>query len=155
MTTNYKQATNAVETDEVFLSLLEFTHTDLATPIYFVNDTVSIVSNGITYEPYPFRIVLPDDVEGKLPEVKLTIDNVDRQLIEAVRGFSNPPEVTLKEVLASAPDTIEMQIDNMKLRNLNYDTFTITGALVIDSPMSRRFPASNYNPKQYPALFYR
>jgi len=154
-TAEFKQASNAVETEEIFLMLLDFTHPEIVEPLYFVNNTVEIISNGVTYQPYPFRVTLPEDTEGVLPEVKLTIDNVDRQLTEAIRGFNNPPEVTLKVILASAPDTVEMQIDNLKLRNINFDAFTISGALIIDSPMSRRFPASRYNPKQYPALFYR
>ena len=152
---NFKQASNAVETGEVFLSLLEFTHSDMPEPIYFVDNTVAVVSNGITYEPYPFRITLPEDKQGVLPSVQLTIDNVDQRLIEAVRGFSNPPVVTLKIILASEPDNIEIQLDNLKLRNLTFNAFTITGSLVLDSPMGRRFPSGVYNPKQYLALFYR
>ena len=151
----FEQASNAVETGEIFLTLLEFTHPEMVTPLYFVDDTVSITSNGTVYEPYPFRIALPEDSEGILPEVKLTIDNVDQTLIEAIRGFSNPPIATVKIILAYAPDTIEIQLDNLKLRNVHFDAFSITGALVIDSPLSRKFPAGTFNPKQYPALFYR
>lgn len=154
-TLNFKQASNAVETEEIFLMLLDITHPDIPEPLYFVDNTVSITSNGVVYQPYPFRITLPEDTEGVLPEVKLTIDNVDRTLTEAIRGFSNPPEVTLRVILASIPDTVEMQIDNLKLRSIKFDAFSMTGALIIDSPMSRRFPASTFNPKQYPALFYR
>ena len=154
-TVTFEKASNAVETGEIFLTLLEFTHSELGTPLYFVDNTVSITSNSIVYEPYPFRITLPEDTQGVLPEVGLTIDNVDRTLTEAIRGFNNPPNVTLKVILASAPDTIEMQIDNLKLRNISFNAFTVSGSLIIDSPMSRKFPASTYNPKQYPALFYR
>lgn len=148
------QASNAVETGEVFLSLLEFTHPDLPDALYFVDNTVAIVSNGITYNPYPFRITLPEDNEGVLPSVDLTIDNVDQTLIEAIRGFNNPPIVTLKIILASNPDTIEIQLDNLKLRNVKFDVFTISGKMVMDSPLGRKFPSGTYNPKQYLALFY-
>ena len=121
----FKQASNAVETGEIFLSLLEFTHTDLPDPIYFVDNTVEVISNGKTYQPYPFRITLPEDKVGVLPSVDLTIDNVDQTLIEAIRGFSNPPIVTLKIILASNPDNIEIQLDNLKLRNVKFEMLTI------------------------------
>jgi len=152
---NFIKATNAVETEEVFLTLLEISHPDMTEVIKFVDNTVAIHSLGEIYEPYPFRITLPEDKEGILPEVKLTIDNVDRRLTDAIRGFSNPPLVTLKIILASDPSIVEMRLDNMKLRNVRFDMYTITGSLVLDSPLSRKFPAATYNPKQYPAIFYR
>lgn len=151
----FNQASNAVETGEVFLSLLEFTHKDLAEPIYFVDNTVAIQSNGITYLPYPFRLTMPDDKVGVLPTVQLSIDNVDRSLNELIRDLVNPPNVTLKIILASNPNAIEIQLDDLKLRNISFDAFTITGALIMDSPLGRNFPASTFNPKQYPSLFYR
>ena len=152
---NFVQASNAVETEEVFLTLLEITHPDMPDVIRFVDNTLPIESNNNFYDPYPFRITLPEDRQGILPEVKLTIDNVDQRLITSIRGFSNPPLVTVKIILASAPDQIEMQLDNLKLRNVRFDAFTITGSLALDSPLSRKFPSGTYNPKQYPAIFYR
>ena len=53
------------------------------------------------------------------------------------------------------PDVIEIQIDNLKLRNVQFNAFTITGALVMDSPLGRNFPSGTYNPKQFLGLFYR
>jgi len=154
-TVNFTRASNAVETKEVFLTLLEFTHPDMPNAIYFVDNTTAIVSNGTTYDPYPFEITLPEDTEGVLPQVKLKIDNVDRVLTDAIRGFSNPPVVTLKIILASNPDTVEMKLENLKLRNVTFDMYSIKGNLVMDSPLARKFPASTFNPKQYPALFFR
>lgn len=151
----FQRGITAVETEEVFLTLLEISHDDMSETYYFVDNTVSILSNGVVYDPYPFRITLPEDKEGVLPQVKLTIDNVDRKLTEALRGYSNPPNAVVKIILASNPDQIEMMIDNLKLRNIRFDTFQIEGALIMDSPLGRKFPASTFNPKQYPALFYR
>lgn len=151
----FNQASNAVETGEAFLSLLEFTHLDMPDPLYFVDDIREVVSGGKTYLPYPFRITLPEDKENVVPSVNLTIDNVDRLLIEAVRQFSSPPEVTLKIVLSSAPDNIEIQLDNLKLRNIRFDAYTISASLLMDSPLGRIFPSSIYDPKQYFALFFR
>lgn len=155
MTSTFIKESNAIETEEVFLSLLTFTHPDMPEVLRFVDNTKEIVSNGETFLPYPFTIVLPDDKDGVLPQVKLSIDNVDKRLTTAIRGFSNPPIVTLQIILASSPDRVEIRLDHLKLRNVTFDAFTIEASLVIDSPMSRRFPASTYNPKQFLALFYR
>lgn len=130
----------ATETGNVWLILLEVNHTSLGTPHYLVNDTLEIESGGITYTPYPFEIILSDDDGERLPEVSLTIDNVHRDLVEIVRTMLEPPEITVKLVLSSDPDTVELTLSNLVLRNVDWDAYTLKGILYSDDILNQRYP---------------
>lgn len=133
----------SIETGEVFLLLLEIKHSTLTTPYRLVNNTEKIVHQGNDYIAYPFNIELAADDGDKLPEVRLTIDNVDRSLVQAIRSLSTPPEITLKLVIASQPDTVELTITDLILRAVTYDAYKITGTLYAEDILNSRFPAEN------------
>lgn len=145
------QSAQALETSEVWLLLMEIDHADLATPFYLVNNTEAITHDGQSYTAYPFTVVLSQDDGQHLPKVQLTIDNVDRTLIETVRTISDSPSVNIKLVLASQPDTIEIEISDLILREVEYDAFTISGTLYADDILNSRYPrdkislAAGYN----------
>ena len=130
----------ALETGEVWLLLLTIDHADLATPFYLVNNTESITSNLIEYIAYPFQIIMSPDDGEHLPKVQLTIDNVDRALVETIRSITDSPTVNIKLVLASQPDTVELEISDLILREVEYDAFTITGTLYADDILNSRYP---------------
>lgn len=137
------QSAQALETSEVWLLLMEIDHTDLATPFYLVNNRESITHNSTEYIAYPFSVVLSQDDGEHLPKVRLTIDNVDRALVETIRSISDTPTVNIKLVLASQPDTIELEISDLVLREVEYDAFTVSGTLYSDDILNSRFPESN------------
>jgi hypothetical protein len=57
-------------------------------PINLVNNNEPVTSNGIVYQPYPFRMTLPLDTGDKIPNITLTIDNVDQLIVNSIReGF--------------------------------------------------------------------
>ena len=134
------QSAQALTTSEVWLLLLKLDHADLATPFYLVNNTESVIHETIEYIAYPFSVVLAEDDGEKLPKVRLTIDNVDRALVETIRSISDSPSINIKLVLASQPNTVELEIDGLILREVEYDAFTITGTLYADDLLSSRFP---------------
>jgi len=113
------------------------------TPYRLVNNTANVSHMGNEYTAYPFDIVFASDDGQKLPEVKLTIDNVDRSLVEAIRGLQEPPAITLKLVLASQPDTVEITISDLILRAVTYDAYSISGTLYAEDIMNSRFPAES------------
>src|SRR5579885_2175455 len=81
-----RQAVNAQETGEVFLLLLTLDHDELAAPIRVVNNTVDIVSRGNTYIAYPFQLELPAEDADQISSVRLSIDNVDRTIVQSLRA---------------------------------------------------------------------
>lgn len=141
----------AEETDEVFLILVKIDHADLDQPIRVVNNIEEIVSGGETYVGLPFEVELPD--EGDRPgEARLSVDNVDRRIVEAIRTISTPPSVTIKVVLASQPDTIEYQLDGLTMRDVSYDAATVQGYLRYED-LSSENVADMIVPSRFPGLF--
>jgi hypothetical protein len=135
------KSAQALESDDPWLVLLEIAHPTWATPFRMVDNTVDVVSNGDTYIAWPFDLVMGDDDGEHLPEIKLTIDNVDRALVEIIRTTVNPPVMAIQIVLASQIDTVEVLIRDLTLREVEYDAQTITWTLYAESLADQRYPA--------------
>lgn len=153
LTTTAVQAANAQETGEVFLILLTISHASLSPSIRVVGNTEDIVSNGETFLAFPFEITLPDDAPESVAQVSLKIDNVDRQIVDAIRSISSPPTVSIDVILASDPDTIEAGPFNMTLLQSDYDVLTVTGELVFEDVLNEPFPGDSFDPVGFPGLF--
>lgn len=141
------------ETGEVFLILLEIDHDDLDDPLRFVDNTEDVTSNGDTYTAYPFLIDIPADDSDRLPSVQLSIDNIDRSILEALRGIDSPPTVNLSVILNSDPDTVELGPLEFTLKNIEYNAFVITGELSYEDILSEGFPKDSFSPENFPGLY--
>jgi hypothetical protein len=148
-----KAAVFAQETSEVILAILTIDHSSMATPIRVVNDYNNIVSQGETYLGFPFDITFPDDSESQLPSAKLTIDNVDRQIVEAIRTLTGPATMSLSLILQSTPDTIERGPYELQMRNVEYDAMTVSADLLNDDIFNEPYPGHAYTPANFPGLF--
>jgi hypothetical protein len=146
-------ALNAQSTDKVFLALLTITHPGMAQTVRVVNDMVNLTSRGNDYIALPFQIDLPAEIEEELPRVRLTIDNVDRLLVEAIRTLTSPPTIALEVVLASSPDTVEAGPFPFALRNAEYDSLVVTGELAFEDVLNEGFPAHSFTPNLFPGVF--
>ena len=132
----------ALSTDEVWWILLKIDHPVLAgNPFYLINETKNQTIGGQEYLAYPFNIVLATDDGEQLPKVKLTIDNVDRALVQTIREINDTPTVDIALVLSSQPTVTEIQISGLVLREVTYNAFTITGTLYSDDLLNSRWPA--------------
>lgn len=151
----FRRAVFAQQTNEVFLILLELYHASIGPPttLYFVNNYTNITSNGQEYIAFPFNIILPADTAEEDVRVQLSIDNVNRSIVEKIRSISGPPTVIIKVVLASQPDTIEFGPVTMKLRNVTWDDFIISGDLVINEIGDEPIPGRDYTPQNFAGLF--
>lgn len=143
----YKQ-----ESDDPFLSLLTLTHPSFGN-LYFVNNTESVISNGITFEPFPFELVLPADDGEAIKDIKLSLDNASLELIDELRSITDYIWVNLKLVLASNPDLVELELGELKINYIEYDASTITANLVMDNFLGTDLSSEKYTPSLYPGLF--
>lgn len=153
LSTTAKQAIFAQQTSEVFLLLLTINHADLASPIYVVNNTEDVVSNGNTFQAIPFRFQLPGEDGESLSQVTLTIDNVSKLLVTGVRSISTPLDLKLQVVLNSDPDTVEAGDFDMKIRDVSYNALQMSGRCNFNDLLNEPYPAHTYNPVDYPGLF--
>lgn len=135
----------------VFINLLTISLEGYDT-LYVANNNENVISRGITFLASQFAINLPRQTNDKMPDLSITINNVDRSLIEFIRGLPKPPNIQLEVVTNVDTDTVEMSVGFMRLVNVHYDALQITGQLSIDNMLSRKF-GETYLPKTYPGLF--
>lgn len=152
VTETLKASAFAAETDEAVIPLLTISHSSLGEPLRFARNGVDVTSRGNIYLAYPFDIDLPPQDSEKPPRSRLTIDNVDRQIVETIRQIVGPPTVTLEVVLASDPDVVESGPYPFILRNVDYDIGSVSGELTFVEVLTRRFPKGTFSPASHPGL---
>ena len=155
----------AQETEEVFVLLLEISNElDPSQPIRVALDSQSLDSkltvdgvdthgSAVTFAGGFFAIELPEEAGDNISTVRVSIDNVDRVIVQAIRNASNPPEVRLWIVLRSSPDLVEAGPYFLVLESAEYDAMTVTGELAFEDVTNRRFPQHEFTPHLVPGLF--
>jgi hypothetical protein len=145
----------AQETGEVFLTALTLNHSSFSSPLLFVNDQVALARTAGTFQPCAFLINLPNEEEDQVPQVQITLDNIDRSVLQKIRTISaERPTVMMEIVLASSPNTVEAGPFNFAILNINYDVGTIQGTIGFeDDFLSIAFPGDTYTPTNSKGLF--
>jgi len=153
----------APQTEQVFDVLLTLDHESIADgPIRLASEGLvtlpvagvpGIVSRSEEYLYLPFSFVLPNSEENQTANSQLQIDNISRDITQAARRMTSPATVTAEVVLASSPDTVEASVDGFSLINVEYDAFTVTGAISVELLDQRPFPSMNITPSGFPGSF--
>jgi hypothetical protein len=130
MTENAKKEVIKSETAAAFLCLLKLEAEGMA-PLYLVDNTEPVASNGIEYIPCAFKCVLPQqNDEGTSKACKIEIDNVDRRIAEVANETINTKiTATVSIIVAQTPDVIEEGPFRFILRNINITMETVSGEL--------------------------
>ena len=149
----FTAALMAQETGEAFLILVKIDHTSLSAPIRVTSDGVNTTSNGETFIAMPFELELPISDPDQPPRAKLTIDNVDRSIVTAIRSISTEATVDIDIVLASDPDTLEVSFTGFKLVNVSYDALTVEGDLSFENFFAEPYPSRVFSPADFPGGF--
>lgn len=161
---NLKQAVYAQETDVAVIVLLTLSTPDLLDDIRVCNVPVEkfddlgdnvygVVSNNQRYLFLPFDIELPQDDKTGAVSAKLTIDNVNRQIVQYARQTKKPINVNIQVVLSNNLDYVELESDDFKLSNVTYDGFSVSGNLTIDYLGLEPFPCGRFTPSGFKGLF--
>ena len=153
ISTGARQSLNAPETEDAFLILLTLSHADMAEPLRVTNGGEDVTSRGNLFTAYPFELSLPDDDAGQSPEARLVIDNIDRQIVRALRSLSTAPLVLIEIVRAAEPDVVEAKFEDFRLTNVSYDANLVQGNLTIEDFTAEPFPAGTFTPGHFPGLF--
>ena len=144
-------ATLLEETDEVFLTLLEITKEDDSI-LYLAANTEAVVSNGETYEAFPFELIFPSQTDSE-PVAKLRVANIDQRIGEEIQLLSDPAPVTFLRVLASSPDTVEDTYPGYELFDVSWDAMVVEGSLTQAQYTQEPWPAKRITPDKYPSIF--
>lgn len=101
---------------------------------------------------FPFNLDLPGEDTDSPSVARLRIDNVDRQIVEAVRGLPSGPMADLEVVLASQPETVEIGFYDLTIRAANYDAFIVEANMTFEQIFTE--PVSfEMTPARFPGLF--
>ena len=110
------------------------------TPIRVTSDGVETISNGNVFAPFPFEVILPDDVEGRTPQAQLRIDNTSQEIIAVLRGLATPPVLTMQIVRSSQSRHRRARMDRPGVARVVHDVGAITGTLTVDDLATEEFP---------------
>lgn len=143
----------ASNSNDPFLVLLTLTHPSFVSTVYLVNNNEDIISNGNTFVAFPMDITIPADDGRTEKNAQIVFDNVSLELIDEIRSVTSPIEVQLQMVLASDPDTVEIELSELKMGNVSYNASTITADLYLDDFLNTDLSNEKYTPTIYPGLF--
>lgn len=164
ITDNLRQASYAQETDVAVIILLTLHSSDMQEDIRVCNCPVEkftdlgeniygCTSNNNRYIFMPFNITLPQDDKTGAVTAKLTIDNVNRQIVQYARQTHAAINVDIQCILSNDLDTVELEYKDFKLTNVSYDAYTIEGDLSVDYLGLEPFPCGRFTPSGFPGLF--
>lgn len=143
----------AAQTGEIYLHIVKISHPDMDSDLHFVDDKVDLVRSDAVYKAAAFAAKLPSENDS-VPQIQLQIDNVDQSFIKVLRPLQSAPTLTISVVRASAPDVIEVGSYVVRLKQFDYDKFTITGTLGYEEDfLNERFPKDEFSPQTTPGIF--
>lgn len=143
----------ARETSEAFLALMQITGPGLE-PIRVVNNLESITRNGQVYQPWAFDGAPPEDGAQPSPTVTLTVDNIDRTVMEQLRNFQGVPVCELVWVMSSQPDRAVYGPFEFVIQQASADEMTIELQLGHEEDiLNQGWPGQLYGPTNSPGLY--
>lgn len=150
----YRETINALSAPESRLLLLQIDHPGLGAPIRVVCDTQDVTSNGNVYTGMAFRASVPDDQEGQLPQARLEVDNVGRDLVQwlEVSQGGLGATATLSEILRSNPNLVEWSI-TMDMTGVSVTPQVVSATLSYLDTLNQQAVGIQYRPDTAPGLF--
>ena len=155
-----KKAMLAPETDAVLLHLLTIKY-DEEVLLRVVDDKKELISNGNTFIPCGFKILLPDQTSDGNKTCRLQIDNSDiaiyREIkIAALNSIKDKKKITcdVGVIMASEPDIFIQGPLTFILRNITATVQSVSGELSDLYMHDRKFSSLTYNPEDFPGMFF-
>ncbi len=139
------------ESNDPFLILVTFQNPTFVARL--VNNSADIVSRGNIFTAFPMKIRLPIDDGESTRDIQIDLDNVSLDMINSFRSVTDSIGVTVEMVLASAPDVVQISIDDLSIGNVTYNATKISAQIVMDSFLSVAMTSENYTPTNFPGLF--
>lgn len=162
---NMLAAMHSRETGKVPVFLLRITHPLLAPDILLSTDPTErimldpqpvygTVSRGENYLYVGARVTVPDDKDRSPPTSKITIMDINQDLVPMVRRVrSPPPKLRLELVLADDPDVVEFAFPKLDMINVEGTRDNLTFECVLDLLLNEGYPAYSFNPAYFAGLF--
>lgn len=151
---------NTLQSDGVWLILLEINLSSLEEPVRIVRNTDKITWNGYEWQPFSFDIGdVSENSKGEIPTVTVKVSNVTKALqpyVELAKG-GNGSEVILRVVNSKylEGNTAEIEesfVVQSTTCDANWVTFTLGGDAILNSRFPRRRILKNRCPFKYKGI---
>lgn len=159
---NFKSAVFAQSTGECFIALLTISHPSFTDDIRVASDPYEVlpdagvrgvVSNGLEYVYLPFSLNLPAQDDTNIAKASISIDNINREIVAAVRQANSALTISISIVLSSNVDVPEITISDFRLERVTYDAHTVSGDISLEYFDLEPFPAKRFTPSDFPGMF--
>lgn len=140
------------ESNDPFLTLVTLSHEDFD-DIRLVNNNVDIVSRGLTFTAFPMKIRFPVDDGETARDFTIEFDNVSLLLIEEIRSVTTPISVKLEMILASMPNDVQIEQDELRIQNITYNASKVSAKIILDNFLNTEMTSERYGPTNFPGLF--
>lgn len=162
-----KEAYASAPSNLIIYHTLEIRHPSFTQPIRIVRDIVDLVATleadapanpgeTVTFVRYAFDFIKPEVNSNGVPQMQITIDNVDRIIgasIEGALGSTDLVEVTYREYIST--DLTGPQNDppiTLQVMAVTVDMFKVTATCGFPDLMNRKFPTVEYTSETFPGL---
>lgn len=158
----FKQAVFAQETDVAFILLVTLSNPGLTDDIRVASDPFEllpyagergVISRGLEFIYLPFSLSLPTEDDTSIAKAKISIDNVSREIVGAIRQTVGEIAFKVEIVLSSDVDTPESTLDDFILESVTYDALTIEGEISVQYFDLEPFPKARIVPSDFPGAF--
>ena len=125
-----------------------------ATPVLrLAINNENVVSNGDTYVARFADIVVQDIDGSEQPEATLSMDGVDRTIIQGLAGLNEPPLVDVAYVLGSARDDVVWSVSDLVMRSYRVSLPTVVARLQSQDYLNEASPGRLMDSTNTPAIF--
>ncbi|WP_020179642.1 hypothetical protein [Methylopila sp. M107] len=110
-------------------------------------------SRGEIFYWLPLSIVMPGYGEDVVPQFRISVDMIDREILDVLRASNVPADAKVEIVRASDPDFVASQHKGYKLAGAPWNDAATQLVLRQRSWDLEPFPAGTMNPTTFPGLF--
>lgn len=154
---------NAHESGDYLVTLLDFTHDDLAEPVRLCDVAVQrittapitygCVSNGDTYTYINIAYRRPEQISESQGRASIGIDNTGLELVTLLRSISSPISVQARIAHSSDLDTPFEVVSPMKAVTSSISAEEVVLELQTDILSTLPFPGRRLDVRQFPGMF--
>ena len=166
---NARLAQDAEGTAEIEIALFIIEHTDLPKPIRLSTDNAVRISddpyvlgtrstwrgsNPLT-EPFLWVIasaILPGDAEDAPATAQIVLENLDSEMVELLKSFTDPATIHMAGVLASSPDDIEVEQLDLQIVSADVTAGEITLQISREDMDLEPCPPGRFTRMRFPGL---
>jgi hypothetical protein len=160
---------DAEATDEIPVVLFEIMHPSLEKPIRLSTDNTERLSSDPLYygtrsswrgadpvtDPYLWIVastLLPSDQEDSPATGTLVIENLDAEIVNLVRSYTDIATISLAVVLASSPDLVEDEYTDLEILSADINAGEISLSFSREEIEQEYFPAGRTSRDRFPGL---